>query len=116
LAAAPQSLLPRLTRCFLAEDHAAAQKLAVEHPDSYFLLSDGVSYHGHTVTGGRKTGGGPLALKRELRELTSQVDVHERECDGLTEAIEEMERGRAALAEELERLRHLQQTQEKDAL
>ena len=46
-----------------------AVRLAAEHADYYFLLPDGVSYHGHAVSGGRKSSGGPLALKRELREL-----------------------------------------------
>ena len=43
-----------------------------EYPDAFFLLPDGVSYHGHAVSGGKKTGSGPLALKRELRELTGR--------------------------------------------
>jgi chromosome segregation protein len=75
-----------------------------------------VSYHGLTVSGGRKTGGGPLALKRELRELGGQVEVGQRETDELTAEIEELQRGSAELAERLEHLRHQQQTQEKDAL
>ena len=61
--------LPRLARCFLAKDRAAAQRLALEYPDLYFLLPDGVCYHGHAVSGGKKTSSGPLALKRELREV-----------------------------------------------
>jgi chromosome segregation protein len=44
---APAALLPRLARCFLAEDRAAAQRLALQYPDLYFLLPDGVCYHGH---------------------------------------------------------------------
>jgi chromosome segregation protein len=78
--------LPRLGKCFLVKDHAAAQRLAAEHPDYYFLVADGVSYHGHAVSGGRKSSGGPLALKRELRELASQVEAREREADTLTGA------------------------------
>jgi chromosome segregation protein len=116
LAAAPQDLLPRLSRCFLVSDRASAQQLAVANPDCYFLLPDGVSYHGYAVSGGRKTGGGPLALKRELRELSAQVEQRQRETDALSGEIEELERGRAQLAEELEQVRHLQQSQEKDAL
>jgi chromosome segregation protein len=116
LASAPQTLLPRLARCFLVADHAAAQSLAVRYPESYFLLPDGVSYHGMTVSGGRKTGGGPLALKRELRELGGQVELRQRETDELTGEIEELEQGAAELAERLEHLRHQQQAQEKDAL
>ena len=115
-AQAPQGLLPRLARCFLVSDRGAAQRLAPLHPDCYFLLADGVSYHGHAVSGGRKTAGGPLAMKRELRELSAHVESHEREADALIAGLEELERGTAALAEDLEQLRALQQRQEKDAL
>ncbi len=115
-AQAPQGLLPRLARCFLVSDRGAAQTLATANPDCYFLLQDGVSYHGHAVSGGRKSVGGPLALKRELRELTAQVEAKQRQADELTAELEELERGRAQLAEHLEQLRLAQQTQEKDAL
>ena len=116
LAAAPEGLLPRLAHCFLVPDRTEAQRLAPQHPECYFLLPDGVSYHGYAVTGGRKTGGGPLALKRELRELIGTVEQRQRETDALTGEIEELERSAAALAEDLERLRQQQQSQEKDAL
>ena len=66
-------LLPRVSLCFLAEDRAAAQRLAVAYPHLYFLLPDGACYHGHTVSGGKKTGAGPLAMKREARELTVKL-------------------------------------------
>ena len=113
---APEGFLPRLARCFLVSDRAAAPRLAAANPDCYFLMPDGASYHGCTITGGKKSSGGPLALKRELRELTTQVEARDREADESTAALEEMERGVALLAEELEQVRGLQQTQEKDAL
>src|SRR5205823_1476964 len=50
-AEAPQGLLPRLARCFLMEDRSAAQQLSTAYPDCYFLLPDGVCYHGHAVSG-----------------------------------------------------------------
>ena len=115
-AQAPQGLLPRLARCFLVNDRGAAQRLATSNPDCYFLLQDGVSYHGHAVSGGRKTGGGPLALKRELRDLIGQVEAREREQEALTAELEDLERGTAQMAEDLEQLRHILQTREKDAL
>jgi chromosome segregation protein len=115
-AKAPQGLLPRLARCFLVTDRGAAQTLATANPDCYFLLQDGVSYHGHAVSGGHKTAGGPLALKRELRELSGQVETRQRESDELSGELEELERGTAILAEDLEQLRAMQQAQEKDAL
>jgi len=108
--------LPRLGKCFLVKDHGAAQRLASEHPDYYFLVADGVSYHGHAVSGGRKSSGGPLALKRELRELASQVEAREREADTLTGTLQDLERNSAQLTEELEHVRAQQQDQEKGAL
>jgi chromosome segregation protein len=109
-------LLPRLARCFLVSDRASAQALATSNPDCYFLLQDGVTYHGHAVSGGRKTAGGPLALKRELRELSALVETAQRSADELTAELEELERGTALLSEDFEHLRAQQQTQEKDAL
>jgi chromosome segregation protein len=107
-------LLPRVSLCFLAEDCAAAQRLAISYPHLFFLLPDGVCYHGHTVTGGRKSGAGPLAMKREARELAvtlrgrqAALDEQVARLDGLTQEI-------IALEAELERLRALQQSREKD--
>ncbi|HUA18551.1 MAG TPA: chromosome segregation protein SMC [Bryobacteraceae bacterium] len=113
---APHDLLPRLGHCFLAADRAAAQRLAVAHPDCFFLLPDGVSYHGHAVSGGKKTGSGPLALKRELRELIGSVEAKHRAVDETTAQVDQLERAIARLTEDLEAARALQQNQEKEAL
>ena len=113
---APRDLLPRLAHCFLAKDRAAAQRLATAHPEFFFLLPDGVSYHGHAVSGGKKTGSGPLALKRELRELTGEVLVKQRAVEGTATALDQLEREVAGFSEDLESLRSLQQNQEKEAL
>ena len=113
---APQNVVPRLASCFLVNEHGDAERLAAQYPDCHFLLPDGTTYHGAAVTGGRKSAGGALALKRELRELTSVVDAGERELDATASGLEEEERLAAALNEELEHVRGLQQTQEKDAL
>jgi len=116
LTQAPAELLPRLARCFLAEDRAAAQRLALQYPDIYFLLADGVCYHGHAVSGGKKTGAGPLGLKRELRELIGQVAGRQKELDATAASIDSLDEEIALLAEDLERLRGLQQNQEKEAV
>ena len=115
-AGAPQGLLARLQYCYLVNDRESARRLARQNPECYFLLPDGANYHGHTVTGGKKNAGGPLALKRELRELLTQVERREREADVQTGTLEELERSAAQLAEELEAVRAEQQKQEKDAL
>jgi len=107
-------LLPRVSLCFVAEDRGSAQRLSTAYPHLYFLLPDGVCYHGHTVTGGKKTGAGPLAMKREARELAvalgqrqAALDEQVARLDGISEEI-------AGLEAEVERLRSLQQAREKD--
>jgi chromosome segregation protein len=113
---APAELLPRLSRCFLATDHAAARRLALEYPDVYFLLPDGVCYHGYAVSGGKKTGSGPLALKRELREVTAFEGVRQVELNDASGRLSQLEKTIVSLTEHLDRLRSEQQTQEKEAL
>ena len=108
--------LRRLAHCFVATDRASAQRLALEYPDFYFLLPDGVCYHGHAVSGGRKTSSGPLALKRELREVKAQVQARQKQLDETAARIEMLERDIARLEQETERLRGAQQSQEKEAL
>jgi len=113
---APAALLPRLARCFLAESREAAQRLAAVYPDLFFLLPDGVCYHGQAVTGGRRTGSGPLALKRELREVTALFEQRHAELAAAQQELERLERDIQALSEALDQLRAQQQKQEKETL
>ena len=107
-------LLPRLSLCFVAEDRASAQRLAVSYPHLYFLLPDGSCYHGHTVSGGKKTGTGPLQLKREARELRVALAVKQKALDEQVGRQEELSREIVGLEAELERLRSTQQAREKE--
>jgi chromosome segregation protein len=116
LTKAPAELLPRLSRCYLVQDRAAAVRLAGQYPDIFFLLPDGVCYHGHAVSGGRKTGSGPLALKRELRELTGTVSAKQRAFEGTQEQIAELEHAIQSLSEEQEVIRQQQKREEHEAL
>ncbi len=109
-------LLPRLANCRISEDHAEAQRLAEANPDFYFLLPDGLCYHGRTLTGGKKTASGPLAMKRELRELSRTLAVRESELADSVARADALDREVAVLQSELERLRALQQAREKDTL
>jgi chromosome segregation protein len=107
-------LLPRVSLCFLAEDRTAAQRLSVSYPHLYFLLADGLCYHGHTVTGGKKSGAGPLAMKREARELAVKVDQAQAALDAQVAGLDGINQEIIALDAELERVRALQQAREKD--
>jgi chromosome segregation protein len=107
-------LMPRVSQCFLAEDRNAAQRLSVSYPHLYFLLPDGVCYHGHTVTGGKKSGAGPLAMKREARELTVKLKSRQGTLDEMLARIDGLNQEIIGFEAELERLRALQQSREKD--
>jgi chromosome segregation protein len=108
--------LPRLARCYLANDRDQARTMADAHPDAYFLLADGESYHGRMLTGGRKQSSGPLVLKRELRELAEKSAERESVLRVRSGELETRESEMGALAVELERLRQLQQAREKEAV
>lgn len=116
LTQAPADLIPRLANCYLAEDRATAQRFAMEHPDAFFLLPDGISYHGYAVSGGEKKGSGPLALKRQLRELSREAAAKEKALNETRKLLEDLDNEIACLSEDLDRLRAAQQNQEKDAL
>jgi chromosome segregation protein len=107
-------LLPRLSLCFLAEDRPSAQRLSVCYPHLYFLLPDGVCYHGHTVTGGKKSAAGPLAMKREVRELAVALKKRQEALAAQMDRLDGLNHEIAGLEAELERLRALQQAREKD--
>jgi chromosome segregation protein len=89
-------LLPRLSLCFLAEDRASAQRLSVSYPHLYFLMADGVCYHGHTVTGGKKSAAGPLAMKREVRELAAALQKRQAVLAAQVERLEGLNARRTA--------------------
>ena len=110
------SLLPRLANCYLAESPEQARQLADTHPELYFLLEDGRCYQGSTLTGGRKKSSGPLALKREVREVTTALNTKDRELSIQIKTQEELAREITQLEAEVDRLRQVQQAREKDAV
>ena len=72
-------LLPKLREGFVAPDAETARLLALQFPEGYFLAPTGETFHHLTVTGGRPSSGGPLALKRELREVQTKLEALEQE-------------------------------------
>ena len=108
------TLLPRVSLCFVAEDRASAQRLATCYPHLYFLTTEGLCYHGHTVTGGKKSASGPLAMKREARELGVSLQSKQKALDEQVARLADLDREIGILAAELERLRGVQQSREKD--
>ncbi|MDE3196474.1 MAG: chromosome segregation protein SMC [Acidobacteriota bacterium] len=111
-----QNLLPRIANCYLTEDREQARTLAEQHPDKYFLMPDGQTYHGRMLTGGRKKASGPLVLKRELREFASQLREQEILLSGRTAEQENVQKETSTLETALETLRQQQQSSEKEAV
>jgi chromosome segregation protein len=72
-------LLPKLREGFVTPDADTARTLALQFPDGYFLAPTGETFHHVTVTGGRPSSGGPLALKRELKEVQNKLAALEKE-------------------------------------
>ncbi len=70
-------LLPKLRDGYLAADLPQARALAEQHPEAWFLAPTGEVFHARTVTAGRASASGPLALKRDLKELLTKVQAAE---------------------------------------
>jgi chromosome segregation protein len=73
LGPATKYFLKKLRTAYIVETIAIAEQMAHDNPHSYFLTPDGTCYHGRTVSGGRKSEAGPLALKRELRQREAET-------------------------------------------
>ena len=74
-----EAMLPKLRDGYVAPDAGTARTLALAHPEAWFLAPTGETFHALTVTGGRPSSGGPLALKRDLREVVDKVQKLEAE-------------------------------------
>ena len=71
--------LPALASAYLVEDDAAAERLASAHPECHFLTATGAHYHHRLVSGGKGSSAGPLALRRDFRELERRTAELENE-------------------------------------
>jgi chromosome segregation protein len=77
-------VLPALANAYMVEDDAAAERLASAHPDCHFLTAKGAHYHHRMVSGGKGSSAGPLALRRDFRELerrTAELDTQIKSCE-----------------------------------
>jgi chromosome segregation protein len=91
LGPAAKTFLTRLRSAYLVESGAAAERMAHETPDGYFLTLEGTCYHGRVVSGGRKGDAGPLALKRELRQHEAEAKRLESVAEGQQARLTQIE-------------------------
>jgi chromosome segregation protein len=116
LSASASTVLPRLRSCYLVEDEETARRLALQYPDFHFLLPSGICYRGYTISGGKKTSAGPLALKRELRELRPFIHNLEQSLERASTEVASAEEQIAARTAEVEEVRARLRSVEKTAL
>jgi chromosome segregation protein len=100
-------ILPKLREGYVTPDAETARNLALENPHAFFLAPSGECFHNVTVTGGKPSVEGPLALKRELRDAQKKLERVEAELSAadlaaasLAKAIAELTRLSEAKAEE----------------
>ena len=72
-------ILPKLREGYVTPDAEMARNLALENPHAFFLAPSGECFHNVTVTGGKPSVEGPLALKRELRDTQKKLETVEAE-------------------------------------
>jgi chromosome segregation protein len=84
--------LPSLANAYLVEDDAAAERLAGTYPGCHFLTTGGAHYHHRLVSGGKGSSAGPLALRRDFRELerrTAQLEAQIKASEAASAEAEE---------------------------
>jgi chromosome segregation protein len=94
--------LPALAHAYLVEDSATAERLAGAYPEYHFLTRTGEHYQHRLVSGGKGSSAGPLAMRRDFRQL-------ERRTADLGDKIQAQE---AALAEAAQRVTQLTKNHE----
>jgi chromosome segregation protein len=108
-------ILPRLRDGYITPDTETARRMAIEHPQAFFLAPNGEMFHNVTVTGGRTRAQGPLALKRELNEVQQKVDAAAAELAATDTKTAELQHQIASLTAALDAKSHERRDAEREA-
>jgi chromosome segregation protein len=96
--------LPALANAYVVEDAATAERLATAYPDCHFLTTTGEHYHHRLVAGGKGKSAGPLALRRDFRDLERRSAELESSLRVAEAALVDATRRAGQLEEDLRRL------------
>jgi chromosome segregation protein len=101
----------RLRDAYIVESLADAWELSSRYPHCRFVAKSGEVVQGYVVGWGQQDELGPLALKREIRELDKKADTAERETANaedemarLLDLLEESDALKARLSSELQEI------------
>ncbi len=109
-------ILPKLRDGYIVPDASVGRELALENPDAFFLAQSGECFHNVTVTGGKQPAGGPLSMKRELRDVLRQMSDLERGLRDEQTRVQTLGREIAELSSLLDRLEGEKREAEKQAM
>jgi chromosome segregation protein len=107
---------PSLAHAYVVRDAGCAERLAGEYPEGHFLTTTGEHYHHRLVTGGKGRSAGPLALRRDGRELERRVVELESQTRASETALSELTARIQRLSEEHRRLTELKLEADKKAV
>lgn len=108
--------LPSLGKAYLVEDAAAAERLAANYPDCHFVTRSGEHYHHRLVSGGRGSSAGPLALRRDFRDLERRTVEVESDIQAREARLAAFEEHAQTLKERLSGLTAARQESEKNSV
>src|SRR6202167_3424309 len=100
---------------FVTPDADLAKSLALENPNAFFLATSGECFHNVTVTGGKPSMEGPLALKGELRETQKRLDLVEAELARAEMTTASLARLLSELAAQSERISEERRNAERES-
>jgi chromosome segregation protein len=95
-------ILPKLREGYVTPDSDTARTLALENPHAFFLAPSGECFHNVTVTGGKPRAEGPLALKRELRQIQQKLESVESDLSRSEITVAELAKNLAELTRQLD--------------
>ncbi len=93
--------LPALANAYVVDNAATAEGMVSAYPESHFLTATGEHYHHRLVSGGKGASAGPLALRRDFRDLERRTGELEGSLRSAEAALAEVAARLARLEEEL---------------
>ncbi|HXH49035.1 MAG TPA: chromosome segregation protein SMC [Terriglobia bacterium] len=108
--------LPSLSKAYLVEDTVAAERLAASYPECHFVTRSGEHYHHRLVSGGHGSSAGPLALRRDFRDLERRTVEVESDIQSREARLATLEEQVGTLKENLNGLTAARQESEKNSV
>ena len=109
-------VLPKLGHTYLVESARAAEQLARDFPQYFFLSTDGTCYHGRLVSGGAHNGYGSHALVRDLESARQRRAEVEPVAGSAESDLRRLESRRRELERAVEQARQALLAREKDLI